>query len=345
LDYPTGPAKNPSFADDYLDIYCSDGDKVDVVGTSTIPGAQFYSDYRSVWFYKQNGAMAIMEATQDQGLVNAGHYNKQIQLNTRMVKKSEKNKYRDLIRNGGIATAEIPASVFNNRVKAKADSCKNLEKDRKNMRTSLFARKSDWNTKKANLSGLKETDGALKLAGLERDSSIIAHQSAVDALASLQAANPAPVAGCAEAAEAMSVAKAAMDAAQLAVSVAKAEEAAARVEYTSAMNDGNSTQKANKLAIMNVKVAALNAANNALGPLVTAYEAAQAANLAKVAECSTTDQDAADAKAAMDAAAVIAADAQAAFRAAEQAYTYATVAESNVVVDQKLTIKNNALTT
>jgi hypothetical protein len=44
LEYPRGAAKNPAFADEYLDVYCSDGDKVDVVGTSTIPGAKFYSD-------------------------------------------------------------------------------------------------------------------------------------------------------------------------------------------------------------------------------------------------------------------------------------------------------------
>jgi hypothetical protein len=195
--------------------------------------------------------MAIMEAIQDQGLVSAG-YNKQIQLNTRMVKKSEKNKYRDLIRNGGIATGEMPASVFENRVKAKAESCENLDKDRRNMRSSLSAKKSDWDTKKANLSGLTETDSVLRLAGIERDSSVIAHQSAVDALAIFQAANPAPVSG--------------------------------------------------------------------------------------------TSQAAVDAKAAVDAAAVIAADAQAAFRAAEQAYTYATVAQTNVVANQKLIIKNNAMT-
>jgi hypothetical protein len=139
LEYPRRSARNPEFADQYLDVYCTDGDKSDVVGTSTIPGAEYYSDLRSVWFYKQNGAMAIMEATQDKGLVSAG-YNKQIQLNTKMVKKSEKNKYRDLIRNGGIATAEMPASVFEKRVKAKADSCKNLEKNRTNMKNSLSAR-------------------------------------------------------------------------------------------------------------------------------------------------------------------------------------------------------------
>lgn len=50
LEYPRGSAINPKFADEYLDVYCSDGDKSDVIGTSTIPGAKFYSDYRSVWF-------------------------------------------------------------------------------------------------------------------------------------------------------------------------------------------------------------------------------------------------------------------------------------------------------
>jgi hypothetical protein len=99
--------------------------------------------------------MAIMEATQDKGLVSAG-YNKQIQLNTRMIKKSEKNKYRDLIRNGGIATAEMPVSVFEKRVKAKAESCENLDKNRTNMKNSLSARKADWDAKKSNVPQIAE---------------------------------------------------------------------------------------------------------------------------------------------------------------------------------------------
>jgi hypothetical protein len=234
--------------------------------------------------------------------VSAG-YNKQIQLNTRMIKKSEKNKYKDLIRNGGIATAEMPVSVFEKRVKAKAASCENLDKNRTNMRNSLSARKADWNAKKDYLSGLTETDIDLKLAGIERDSSVVAHQNAVVALASFHAANPAPEddAGCAEAAKANSDAKAALDAATLAASVAEAEHQAACVAYTNSTNGGTTQEQNDRNAEKTVKLDAKNAADNAIGPLITAYEQIQADNLTKVAECFGTAQVAAEAKAAMDA--------------------------------------------
>lgn len=168
IPYPTGYSKNVNFLDEFLDVYCSDGDLVDVVGTSTIPGANYYADKLDVWFYKQNGAMAIMEATDDSSVVTSG-YNKQVQLSTRLVKKSERYHYRDLIRNGGIGTGGLPQSAFDNRMKAKHDVCESFQKITQGLKAEFVAKKLEFETGRDNMDGLSAASKALPPSLVAKD--------------------------------------------------------------------------------------------------------------------------------------------------------------------------------